>query len=225
MTKNEFCAIFNSFDTTKVTCSECSHYSLCYYKHFSELLNSQKVIKILEFGVDKGQSLLMWNRLFANSEVVGVDNKEDRVANAGLICADMDITVVCGDQSNISFLSDLIDNFGKFDIIIDDASHISTQQITCFEYMFEHGLLDSGLYVIEDLGTSYWSDWCDGETTMIKYLQKLVDSVNHRFWKHGRINVKQLPGTRVDGASYLEENVTSICFHRGICFVQKGNNF
>jgi glucose/arabinose dehydrogenase len=51
-----------------------------------------------------------------------------------------------------------------FDIIIDDASHFVDLTKIAFWHLFDNQLKPSGLYVIEDWGTGYWSDWTDGKT-------------------------------------------------------------
>jgi len=51
-----------------------------------------------------------------------------------------------------------------FDIIIDDASHFGDLTKIAFWHLFDNHLKPSGLYVIEDWGTGYWSDWTDGKT-------------------------------------------------------------
>jgi spermidine synthase len=50
-----------------------------------------------------------------------------------------------------------------FDIIIDDASHFGDLTKIAFWHLFDNHLKPSGLYVIEDWGTGYWSDWTDGK--------------------------------------------------------------
>ena len=51
-----------------------------------------------------------------------------------------------------------------FDINIDDASHFGDLTKIAFWHLFDNHLKPSGLYVIEDWGTGYWSDWTDGKT-------------------------------------------------------------
>ena len=43
-----------------------------------------------------------------------------------------------------------------FDIIIDDGSHVPWHQIFTLESIFHTWLKPGGLYIIEDLETSYW---------------------------------------------------------------------
>lgn len=56
-----------------------------------------------------------------------------------------------------------------FDIIIDDASHFGDLTKIAFWHLFDNHLKPSGLYVIEDWGTGYWSDWTDGKAYRPRY--------------------------------------------------------
>ena len=47
----------------------------------------------------------------------------------------------------------------NFDIIIDDGGHGYEQQLVSFEVLFHHGLRPGGIYFIEDIETSYWTDY------------------------------------------------------------------
>src|SRR5262249_15277228 len=60
------------------------------------------------------------------------------------------------DQSSKVQLDELCEKETAFDIIIDDGSHLSAHQVCAFETLI--GALNSGgLYIIEDVQTSFWS--------------------------------------------------------------------
>ena len=44
---------------------------------------------------------------------------------------------------------------GPFDFVIDDGSHASPQQIESFRILWPF-IKDRGVYIIEDVQTSYW---------------------------------------------------------------------
>src|SRR5687768_5354009 len=79
-----------------------------------------KEINLLELGVLKGGSLLLWRDYFPKAKIFGIDmnaplqlNTEDR------------IKVFSGSQQDKTFLTEVAQNVPSgFDIIIDDASHI-----------------------------------------------------------------------------------------------------
>ena len=49
------------------------------------------------------------------------------------------------------------EQYGPFDIIIDDGGHTMEQQIISIETLFPL-LSDGGVYLVEDTHTSYWSE-------------------------------------------------------------------
>ncbi len=58
----------------------------------------------------------------------------------------------------------IADKEGKFDVIIDDGSHFNWHRIFTFEHSFGN-LKDGGLYIIEDMQTSFWG----GEVNGVKW--------------------------------------------------------
>ena len=74
------------------------------------------------------------------------------------------------------------------DIVIDDGSHLGRYQIASFEVLFPL-IAIGGLYVIEDLHTSYWpGSWEGGyrqSETGIKFLKLIIDDVHA--WYHDEI--------------------------------------
>jgi hypothetical protein len=75
---------------------------------------------------------------------------------------------------------------GPPDIILDDGSLIAAHQTASFRTLFPL-LKDGGLYIIEDLHTSYWDGCFEGgykrKGTAIELAKQLVDDMHH--WYHG----------------------------------------
>ena len=116
-----------------------------YESYFDRL--REKEINILEIGVDKGDSLRLWRDYFTKAKICGLDIvKKDFSIN--------NVEIFCGDQSDHNFLSKIVEKYGKFDVIIDDGCHVSKHIISSFNYLFDY-LSENGLYIIEDLQTSY----------------------------------------------------------------------
>ena len=71
-----------------------------------------------------------------------------------------------GDQSDAAFLKEVENDLGlgvggegqKFSVIVDDGSHVPWHQIFTFEHIFERWLAEGGIYIIEDIETSYWDN-------------------------------------------------------------------
>jgi 23S rRNA U2552 (ribose-2'-O)-methylase RlmE/FtsJ len=108
-----------------------------------------EVKKFVEIGIRGGQSLRMWKDYFPNAEIIGIDidpqcmrHQEER------------ITCIIGDQNDDDFLSNVKEQIGEYDILLDDGSHITKHQIKTFDCLYEN-CRSGGFYVIEDLSNSY----------------------------------------------------------------------
>ena len=129
------------------------------YDPFLEHLVDKKVA-LLEIGVLRGGSLLLWRDYFPLGTIVGIDQK----CPQDLKRIDR-IHLHEGSQADLPFLSRIANDVAAdgFDVIIDDASHIGALTKATFWHLFENHLKPNGLYVIEDWGTGYYNDWCDGK--------------------------------------------------------------
>lgn len=151
------------------------HYFPIYDQEFSQLRG--KNIKVLEIGVYKGASLQLWKKFFGeNAIVVGVDIDQN--------CKQFhlpakNIHVEIGSQSDPIFLKNLIKNYGPFDLIIDDGSHVVSHQLASFNALFLEGLKNGGIYFIEDLEGNYWDNGHKDRTqTTMDLFKVLIDMQN-----------------------------------------------
>mmetsp|Transcript_8434 Transcript_8434/g.12568 ORF Transcript_8434/g.12568 Transcript_8434/m.12568 type:complete len:383 (-) Transcript_8434:110-1258(-) len=157
------------------------NYIYVYEYEFEAYRKTSSPVNILELGVSFGGSLQIWKKYFgAESTVVGVDIDPDVCNEDGYGDG---IYVYCFDAVDISPLQVVLEEH-NIDIIIDDASHISKNIITTFEAAFR-GLRPGGLYIVEDISTSYWTDVYGGGMrhpgTTIEYFKLLVDDINHLY--------------------------------------------
>jgi len=120
-----------------------------YCPHYERYLAPRREdpLTMLEIGVWEGASLHMWREYLPNATIVGLDKYDRDVQIDG-------VEIHIGDQDDAAFLNRVAEIAGAFDVIIDDASHISSKTIRSFELFYPH-LKPGGLYVIEDLQTSY----------------------------------------------------------------------
>jgi len=133
-----------------------------YENHFNHLVNEK--INLLELGIFKGDSLLMWRDYFDKGTIVGLD-----VNPIELNDPTNRIHVFQGFQEDKKTLDKIRKETANdgFDIIIDDASHIGELTKVSFWHLFDNHLKPGGVYVIEDWGTGYWGIWPDGEKYVI----------------------------------------------------------
>lgn len=112
-------------------------------------------VRLLEIGVRNGGSLKLWTAYFpAYEHVYGLAYGE------GTAKGEVGVpktTIIEGDQSKKADLDNLVRRSGgNFHIIVDDGSHVPFHQLFTFLILFPH-LKPGGVYVIEDVETSYWS--------------------------------------------------------------------
>lgn len=159
-------------------------------------------LKLLEIGIDEGKSIRMWQEYFPKAQIFGIDiNKQCRKYETDRT------KIFIGDQTDAPFLENVVSTAGGYlDIIIDDGGHWMHEQITSLSILWPY-LSPRGIYVIEDLQTSYIPEYGGGFRkfdTTIEFLKGLVDDVN-------------LKGED----SYLVTDIASMHFHRNICFLFK----
>jgi cephalosporin hydroxylase len=187
--------------------TKCSHYFDIYDRHFHRFRN--KPVTILEIGVGFGGSLQMWKSYFGKqATIIGVDIKP--------ICKTVEeeqIHVFIGSQSDKAFLAELKKQIPKVDILIDDGSHIMDQQIICFEELFE--IIDeNGIYLCEDLCTSYWEEFNGGYKrpgTFIEYSKNFIDQINAQYSR----DMNYAPDC-------FTEAVESIHYYNNVLVIEKG---
>jgi hypothetical protein len=122
------------------------HGYLPYYeKHLPENPN-----RLLEIGAFKGASLVLWDTYFKGKTHIHTMDlflSPENITEEW--CNQMGFTPYKGDQSNFEDLDKLPKD--AFDIIIEDGSHNSHDQIVSFVYCFLNNLKSGGVWVTEDL--------------------------------------------------------------------------
>ena len=133
------------YGTDKITYHRYDRYFEQFFKPFQN-----ENIKLFEIGIEEKRSLALWLSYFPNAMIYGMDIK---------LAFEADRTKIFkGDQSDPDALKEILDETGKYNIIIDDGSHVPEHQLACFNYLFDEGLDYGGLYIIEDIETSYWKN-------------------------------------------------------------------
>lgn len=109
-------------------------------------------LKMLEIGVRDGKSMKLWQDYFVHAQrIFGLAYGVGSMKEAD---TDSNVEVILGDQSKGETMR-LLQKLGPFDIIIDDGSHVPSHVIFTFFNMWST-IKPGGLYIIEDLETSYW---------------------------------------------------------------------
>jgi hypothetical protein len=183
-----------------------SNYFEIYDTHFSRFRNRE--INILEIGVSHGGSLQMWKNYFGDKATIfGIDINPK--------CKEFEeerIKIFIGSQSNRKFLRELKQALPPIDILIDDGGHTMEQQIVTFEELFDK-VAEYGIYLCEDLHTSYWRSAGGGykrKGTFIEYSKSLIDYLNA--WHSEQVFFRKNEITR---------SVWSVTYYGSIIIIQK----
>lgn len=194
-------------------------YTKNYEFHFREM--RKRHLNILEIGIGGyqnqnlgGESLRMWKNYFINSKIYGLDIFEKKGID------EKRIRTFKGSQVDKEFLGSIYKEIGSLDIIIDDGSHINEHIIETFKILFPL-LKQNGIYVIEDIQTSYWPDFGYGgdsinllnPSTAMNFFKQLTDCLNYEEY----IITGYQP-------TYYDKNVISIHFYHNLIFIYKGEN-
>ncbi|KAI9027080.1 S-adenosyl-L-methionine-dependent methyltransferase [Hyaloraphidium curvatum] len=153
------------------------HYFDAYHRHFRRFRLQPRVV-LLEIGVQSGGSIDMWRDYFGPDRLdyYGVDfNPESTQFSAP------GVTIFTGDQANRTlWRRGILPRLPPPDIVIDDGGHRMVQQRVTLEETFPV-LKEGGMYLCEDLHTSYWPAYGGGyrtRGTMVERLKGLVDSLS-----------------------------------------------
>lgn len=182
------------------------HYFDIYDQWFKRFKN--KPIVVLEIGVFQGGSLKMWRDYFGKeAQIFAIDInpkcKQFETENT---------KIFIGSQEDRNFLQYVKNQIPKIDILIDDGGHTMNQQIITFEEMYGHLNYD-GLYLCEDLHTSYWEIYGGGyrkEGSFIEYSKSLIDSLNAWHIKNEKLQV-----------TYFTRSIYSLHYYDSILLIEK----
>lgn len=151
-----------------------SNYFEVYDRHFQRFKNQE--VHVLEIGVNQGGSLRMWREYFGpQAKVYGID-VDYRCKNF----EEPGIEIFIGSQEDRAFLRNLKKRLPRIDILIDDGGHTVRQQIVTFEEMFPY-VSETGVYLCEDLHTSYWPSYGGGYRepgSFVEYSKQFIDALN-----------------------------------------------
>jgi len=201
---NDLEAYFNA--NKKRVIDKWSHYFDVYDRHFSKYRG--KEIVLLEIGTFQGGSLQMWKSYFGDkAKIYGIDINPN--------CKQVEeenIKIMIGSQSDRDFLKNVIKEVPPFDILIDDGGHTMLQQIVTFEELFGHVKPD-GVYLCEDLHTSYWKEYGGGfkrKGSFIEYSKNFIDELNAYHSKEESLPV-----------SSFTSSVNSIHYYDSVLVIEK----
>ena len=181
------------------------HYIPLYDKYFGNFRHRQ--VRFLEIGVSKGGSLQMWRKYFGEDAIIfGIDIDPECEKYNGLAGQ-----VRIGSQADVNFLSSVVVEMGGIDIVLDDGSHRMDHIVASLRTLFPK-LNHSGIYLIEDLHTAYWSGFGGGfgnKSNFFNIIRDVIDDMHH--WYHG-VGLKE---------NLISDSCSSIHIHDSIVVLEK----
>lgn len=181
------------------------HYFEIYERHFSAYRD--KEITFLEIGVFHGGSLQMWKNYFGpKARIVGVD-----INPFCKTYEEENIHIEIGSQEDRDFLRELRDKYGPFDIVLDDGGHTMTQQVVSLQELYGH-VKENGIYMCEDLHTSYWRSFGGGYRnpfSFIEFAKTLIDEI-HAWHSHDHESFQVTPFTRSTFGLHFYDSILAI---------------
>lgn len=201
------------------------NYTKIYEKYFSDV--REKPIKFLEIGFAKGFSAHMWEDYFQYADLYFIDINAD---TANLFHNFKRTKLYFLDQENPIELLNFIKDVGEgFDIIIDDGGHTMNQQIISFKTLFPH-VKSGGIYIIEDLHTSYayspgygqeYGSTDPNQETAVHFLQNLIHAINYPGAYTTCADYKKCPADILANLAQYEKDIESMHFYCSLCFIFK----
>lgn len=182
-------------------------------------------VRLLEIGIQNGGSLEIWAIFFSKArKIVGCDIDQKCET---LQYNDERIAVVVADANSDEGEEKILLQSSKFDIIIDDGSHKSSDIIRSFARYFPH-LSEEGVYVVEDLHASYWSHFEGGlhnPYSSMAFFKRLTDIINHEHWRNKKSGEALLAGFEAEFNIKFDElnlkQIHSIEFINSLCIIKK----
>ena len=195
-----------------------------YFDIYDHLLGKfyESKVNYLEIGVQNGGSLEIAKKLFSSdSLIIGIDIDpnckylEGKVANHIIIGSQVDDTAL----SKVS-------EYGPFDIVIDDGSHIQQHMLVTFLKLFPL-LSQNGIYIIEDTHTNYSPEHQESflGIGLYDYFKGLSERLNIDFINsHYRKDRYKLPRNErpsIDQTPDIVRDIFSIEFFDSVIAIKK----
>jgi hypothetical protein len=155
------------------------HKWLHYLPVYESVIERSRPIRMLEIGVFHGGSLQMWREyLHPQSVIVGIDIDPN--------CKQFDdpernVHVRIGGQQDATFLQEVNSEFGPFDVILDDGSHMTSHMVESFRSLFASALAEPGTYIAEDVHSNYWKSYRDSPISFVDFIAVLVDAMHAHY--------------------------------------------
>jgi hypothetical protein len=171
---------YKEFRNTGLTSDKITHHG--YHRIYPWILGhlkDKKDVNLLEIGAHEMGSVKLWKQYFSSVDITIIDI--DQKSMDGVKCVKLD-------QSNREALEIFAsENHSCFDVIVDDGSHVPEHQFTSVVSLWST-LKPRGIYIIEDIETSYWGNseiygyrFNSNKFSIVNEVKRGVDLLNIEF--------------------------------------------
>jgi Methyltransferase domain len=169
-----------------------THYFDIYHRHLAKFRGRD--VCVVEIGVFSGGSLTMWREYFGpNALFYGVD-----LEPACSVYEDEVTRIFIGNQGDRQFWRKFKTKVPRMDVVIDDGSHVSSDQITTFEELFP-ALSPGGVYICEDIQGN--------ANGFASFIYGLADTLNCGHPTHDAKNAERCLSFKTNGAQEIIQGI------------------
>lgn len=191
------------FNHYGITSDKISHHG--YGRFYTRFLEPLRPLEfgMVEIGISR-DSIYLWQAYFPKAHIYGLDISLSQSVEGNRL------SLIKCDQTNIKHIK----YNHKILFINDDGSHVPEHQWASFGYLFNNILEPGGVYIIEDIETSYWKRGSiygytiTGQNSIVEKFKQLIDSINSEF-----SNQKLMP------------SISTITFGQNCIIIQKKESY
>lgn len=143
------------------------------YPWFLNHFRNYEKVNLLEIGVDEQNSIHLWLDFFPEAEITVMDIDDKNVQSCRFVKLDQ--------SSEKELVKYAKDNNEQHHIIVDDGSHVPEHQMLTLIQLWKT-LKPGGVYIIEDIETSYWGNsdiyGYKFNSDEFNFVQKVINSIH-----------------------------------------------
>ncbi len=126
-----------------------------------------------------GGSLAMWRAYFGeDAKIIGLDIRPECKTHEA-----EGIEVILGCQDEPAVIDHILERYPNIDIVLDDGSHKNAHLIATFALLYSR-ISPNGVYLAEDLHTSYFDDYGGGlkrDGAFIEFVKDRIDELHAQY--------------------------------------------
>jgi len=166
-----------------------------------------------------GKSIPVWKEFLPNASA-SILEYDEKCARPYVDKVD---NLYVGDQRGVNFMKSIGAKGGPYDIVVDDGGHSRTMQINSLVALWPYIKKNGGIYIIEDIFTSYIESYNDNKSqSALDLTMEMIVVLNdpsrlNNDWKTNLPQMKIHQNTKDISSSVMSIN----CFERACALIKK----